>query len=68
MAPRFFEEGKVLGGGCFYDLEARRVSVVIDLRLVFLCVFAHLRAYVLGEGEYVGKKATVQVQVVRLAS
>jgi hypothetical protein len=68
MAPRFFKEGKVLGGECFYDLAARRVSVVIDLQLGCLHVFADLRAYVLGEGDYVRKKATVWVQVVGVAS
>jgi hypothetical protein len=59
MAPRFVEEGEVLGGECFYDLAARRVSVVIDLQLGCLRVFAHSRAYVSGKGDYVGKKATV---------
>jgi hypothetical protein len=31
LAPRFVEEGKFFCGKCFYDLVARRVSVVIDL-------------------------------------
>jgi hypothetical protein len=31
MAPGFVEEGKVLGGKCFYDLAARKVIVVINL-------------------------------------
>jgi hypothetical protein len=59
MALRFVKEDKVLGGECFHDLVVRRVSVIIDLQLGCLCIFAHSRAYVLGEGDYVGKKATV---------
>jgi hypothetical protein len=35
------------------------VSVVINLQLGHLHIFAHSRAYVLGKGDYVGKKATV---------
>ncbi len=33
--------------------------MVIDLQLGCLHIFAHLRAYVLGEGDYVGKKTMV---------
>jgi hypothetical protein len=46
-------------GECFYDLATRRVSVVINLQLACLCVFAHSRAYVSGKGDYVDKKAMV---------
>jgi hypothetical protein len=59
MAPRFVKKGNVLGGECFYDLAARRVTVVINLRLGCLCIFAHSRAYVLGEVDYVSEKALV---------
>jgi hypothetical protein len=59
MASRFVEEGKVLGGKCFYDLAARRVSVVNNFQLGCLHTFAHSRAYALGKGDYVGKKAMV---------
>ncbi len=33
-----------------------------------LCVFVHLRAYVMGEGDFAGEKVTVWVRVVRIAS
>jgi hypothetical protein len=69
MAPRFVKEDKVLGSECFYNLVARRVSVVIDLQLGRLCMFTQLRACVLGkEGDYVGKTAMVWVQVVGFLS
>jgi hypothetical protein len=66
LAFSLVKEGKILGGKCIYDLAARWVNVVINLRLGRLCVFAHSGAEVLPKGKYISKEAAVWVWVVRV--
>jgi hypothetical protein len=68
LAFRFVKENKVFSSKCFYDLAARWVSMVINLPLGCLCIFANLWANVLTEGDYIGEEAAIRVWVVGFTS